>query len=199
MTDPVEYGRRILEVEAAGILEVAKRLDSSFFRVASVLVYASTVHVSGVGKSGAIGRKIAGTMTSLGLPAFFLDPTEALHGDLGKIRLGDCVVLISRSGRCEEIRRLQDALRDRGGVVLVALTGAPDSEFARGCSEVVDCSVSAEADDLDLVPTASTAAALAVGDALALTVAWLHGKTSVDFVANHPAGAIGEDAAALVP
>lgn len=200
MTGEMDIARGVLRVEARGIERVADRLDETFSAVVDALVGASTVHVSGVGKSGAVGRKIAGTMSSLGTPAFFLDPTEALHGDLGKIRSGDVVVLISRSGRCRELRELQrELVRRRGtyGLTLVALTGAPDSEFADRCDLVLDCSVGEEADWRGLVPTASTAATLAVGDALALALSRRRAYDADDFRGNHPGGAIGEDAAVL--
>lgn len=188
--------RHVLRVEAHGISKLADALGEEFVAAVDAIEKARLVHIAGVGKSGDIGRKIAATMRSQGTQAVFLDPTGAVHGDLGLVLPGDVVILISRSGACREIGTLTAHLwatnirtEWKPGVeayTLIALTGAPDSDFADRCDIVIDCSVPAEADDDGLVPTASTAATMAVGDALSDALARRAGWTSAKFRAVHP-------------
>jgi arabinose-5-phosphate isomerase len=149
------------------------------------------VVVTGMGKSGLIGRKIAATLASIGTPAIFVHPAEGGHGDIGMIVRGDCVIAISRSGETEELLAILPALK-RLGVTLVSLTGGMQSTLARESDMVLDVSVAEEACDMDLVPTASTTAALAMGDALAVAVLKRRGLRPEDYAMFHPAGSLGK-------
>ena len=144
-----------------------------------------------MGKSGIICRKIAATLTSTGTPAFFLHPAEAIHGDLGVIQSDDVVVALSYSGETGEILRLLETIR-RLGAKLIAITGAPASTLAQAADVALDCSVTEEACPLNLVPTASTTAALAIGDALAMTLLVEKGFRQEDFASLHPGGKLGK-------
>src|SRR5881409_368547 len=144
-----------------------------------------------MGKSGIICRKIAATLTSTGTAAFFLHPAEATHGDLGVIQRDDVVVALSHSGETDELLRLLETIR-RLGARLIAITGDPHSRLARAADVAIDCSVAAEACPLNLVPTASTTAALAIGDALAMTLLVEKGFRQEDFANLHPGGKIGK-------
>ena len=187
-----DLARRVIETEAAAVRALADRLDERF-DAAVLLLDACTgrVVVTGMGKSGIISRKIAATLASTGTPAFFLHPAEAVHGDLGVVQDDDVVVALSTSGETNEILRLLDTIR-RVGARLVGLTGAPESTLARTADVALDCGVRIEACPLNLVPTASTSAALALGDALAMTLLARKGFREEDFAGLHPGGRLGK-------
>jgi len=191
--DLVERGRRVLALEADAIGRVAQRLGPAFAAAVRLLAAASgRVIVSGLGKSGLIARKIAATFTSTGTPASFLHPIDSLHGDLGIVGRHDVAILLSRSGASDELFGLVSQLK-RLGVRLVAITGDPDSVLARQADVVLDASVAQEACPETLAPTASTTAALALGDALAVTLLEVKGFRREDFAALHPGGALGRN------
>jgi arabinose-5-phosphate isomerase len=178
-------------MEAAAVSALESRLDETFVRAAEAILNApGRVIVSGVGKSGIVGRKIAATLTSTGTPATFLHPVEALHGDLGIVGPGDVAILLSKSGESEELRGLLECL-SRVGVTVIALIGKVDSALGRQANIVLDCSVAEEACPHDLAPTCSTTAALALGDALAVTLLLQRGFRKEDFARLHPGGALG--------
>jgi arabinose-5-phosphate isomerase len=184
--------RKVLETEAAAILALVPRLDERFGRAVELLHEChGRVILTGMGKSGIICRKIAATLTSTGTPALFLHPAEAIHGDLGVIQGDDVVVALSYSGETGEILRLLETIR-RVGARLVAITGAPTSTLADAADVALDCSVTEEACPLNLVPTASTTAALAIGDALAMTLLVQKGFKEEDFANLHPGGRLGK-------
>jgi arabinose-5-phosphate isomerase len=183
--------RRVLALEAEGVLEASRRLDAGFVRAVRLLVEArGRVIVSGVGKSGLIARKIAATLTSTGTSAVFLHPVESVHGDLGIVGRDDVAILLSKSGESEEILILLSHLT-RFGTRTIAITGNPHSSLARGCDAALDGSVREEACPHDLAPTTSTTVALALGDALAVAVLGLKGFQREDFARLHPGGALG--------
>jgi arabinose-5-phosphate isomerase len=187
----LELGRTALGIEADAVAALARRLDGDFVRACRLLVRCrGRVVVTGMGKSGHVARKIAATFASTGTPAFFLHPGEAGHGDLGMLTRDDQVVALSNSGETDEILVLVPTIK-RMGVPMIALTGRPDSALARAAEVHLDISVPAEACPLNLAPTASTTAALAMGDALAVTLLRLHGFTEQDFARSHPGGALG--------
>jgi len=187
----LDAGRRVLSIEASAIEALANRLDDSFVRAARLIAGTrGRVVVSGIGKSGHVARKLAATLTATGTPAAFLHPVEALHGDLGIIGPGDVAVLVSKSGDLAEPDGMIDYLV-RVGVPIVALLGTPEGPLARHASVVLDCSVAREACPMGLTPTASTTAALAMGDALAMVVLHLKGFGENDFASLHPGGALG--------
>ena len=184
--------RKVLETEAAAILSLGDRLDERFERAVQLLLDCrGRVIVTGMGKSGIICRKIAATLSSTGTPAFFLHPAEAIHGDLGVIQGDDVVVALSYSGETEEILRLLETIK-RLGAQLIAITGECQSTLGRTADVALDCRVSAEACPLNLVPTASTSAALALGDALAMTLLVAKGFQQEDFANLHPGGKLGK-------
>ena len=184
--------RRVLETEAAAILSLVSRLDGRFEQAVNLLKQCrGRVILTGVGKSGIICRKIAATLTSTGTAAFFLHAADAIHGDLGVIQSDDVMVAVSYSGETGEILRLLEAIR-RVGARLVAITGSPSSTLAQAADVSLDCSVAKEACPLNLVPTASTTAALAIGDALAMTLLVEKGFNQDDFVTLHPGGKLGK-------
>jgi len=196
--DPVAIGRDVLEREAAALHAVAARLGSSFARAVELLEETEgRVIVTGVGKSGLVGAKLAATLTSTGCPAFFLHPTEALHGDLGIVGPADAVLALSKSGRSAELLHLLPFLK-RLGVAVIALVESSDTPLGREASIVIELGRVEEACSLDLVPTASTTAALAVGDALAVALLRRRGLTADDFAYVHPGGLIGRVAARRV-
>ena len=187
----LEVGRSVLETEAAAVALLAARLDAAFERGCRLIAETrGRVVVSGIGKSGHIARKLAATLTSTGTPATFLHPVEALHGDLGIIGPEDAAILVSKSGDLSETGGLMDHLA-RLGVPVVALLGTRRSRLGEYATVVLDCSVEREACPIDLTPTASTAAQLAMGDALAMVVLHLKGFRAQDFAALHPGGALG--------
>ena len=183
--------RRVLQIEAGAILALVDRLDERFeAAVRLILDCPGRVIVTGIGKSGIICRKIAATLSSTGTPAFFLHPADATHGDLGVIQGADVVLALSYSGESEELLRLLETIK-RLGARLIALTGNGASTLARAADVALDCSVSEEACPLNLVPTASTTAALALGDALAMTLLVAKGFRQEDFANLHPGGKLG--------
>lgn len=186
-----QLGRETIEIEADALAALARRVDGHFAR-ACELVLATTgrVIVIGMGKSGHIGGKIAATLASTGTPAFFVHPGEASHGDLGMITPVDLVLAISNSGETDEILLILPIIK-RMGAKLIALTGNPESTLARQADAVLYAGVEKEACPLNLAPTASTTAALAVGDALAVTLLKSRGFTHEDFARAHPAGTLG--------
>jgi arabinose-5-phosphate isomerase len=189
--DPVERGRRVLVLEAEAIRRVAERLGPSFAAALGLLAKVrGRVIVSGLGKSGLIARKIAATFTSTGTPASFLHPVDSLHGDLGIVSRDDAAVLLSKSGASDELLGLVDQLK-RFGVPIIAITGDRDSGLARRADVVLDAGVTEEACDETLAPTASTTAALALGDALAVTLLESKGFGRDAFAALHPGGSLG--------
>jgi arabinose-5-phosphate isomerase len=178
-------------MEAAAVAALENRLGEHFVRAVSAIHRATgRVIVSGIGKSGIIGRKIAATLTSTGSPAIFLHPVDALHGDLGIVGPGDVALLLSKSGESEELKGLLECL-GRFGVTIIALTGNSDSTLGRQAQIVLDCAVDEEACPHDLAPTCSTTAALALGDALAVTLLLERGFQQQDFARLHPAGMLG--------
>jgi arabinose-5-phosphate isomerase len=184
--------RKVLETEAAAILALVARLDARFDLAVQLLRHCrGRVIVTGMGKSGIICRKIAATLTSTGTPAFFLHPAEAIHGDLGVLQSDDVVVALSYSGETDEILRLLETIR-RLGAKLIAITGMPASTLASAADVALDCSVTEEACPMNLVPTASTTAALAIGDALAMTLLVEKGFKQEDFANLHPGGKLGK-------
>src|SRR5688572_11978096 len=184
-------GRRVFEIEAAALAAVAERLDGDFTQACRLMLRSKgRVVCTGMGKSGHIARKIAATLASTGTPAFYVHPAEAAHGDLGMITDADVVLALSYSGESDEILLLLPVLR-RQGNRLIAMTGRPNSSLAREADVHLDVSVPAEACPLDLAPTASTTASLAMGDALAVALLEARGFTADDFARSHPAGALG--------
>ena len=184
--------RKVLQTEAAAILALVDRLDERFDRAVHILRDCrGRVIVTGMGKSGIICRKIAATLASTGTSAFFLHPAEATHGDLGVIQNDDVLLAISYSGETQEVLRLLEAIR-RIGVSIVAITGNPLSTLAHAADVALDCQVSEEACPLNLVPTASTTAALAMGDALCMTLLVEKGFKQEDFAKIHPGGKLGK-------
>ena len=184
--------RKVLQTEAAAVLALVDRLDDRFADAVSLIVRCKgRVIVTGMGKSGIICRKIAATLASTGTPAFFLHPAEAVHGDLGVIQADDVVIAMSYSGETEELTRVLETLK-RIGAPLIALTGGRKSTLAGAANVALDCSVSEEACPMNLVPTASTTAALAMGDALAMTVLVEKGFKPEDFANLHPGGKLGK-------
>ncbi len=187
----VELARRVLRTEAAAILGLVERVDAQFERAVDLLYECrGRVIVTGMGKSGIICRKISATLSSTGTSAFFLHPAEAIHGDLGAIRDDDVVLALSHSGETEEILKLLESIR-RLGAKLIALTGDPESTLAKAADVTLNCSIAKEACPMNLVPTASTTAALAMGDALAMTLLVRKGFGEEQFASFHPGGKIG--------
>lgn len=184
--------RKVLETEASAILALVNRLDGRFDSAVRLLrTCRGRVILTGMGKSGIICRKIAATLTSTGTPAFFLHPAEAIHGDLGIVQGDDVVLALSYSGETDEILRLLETIR-RLGAKLVVITGTPTSTLAQAADVALDCSVTEEACPMNLVPTASTTAALAIGDALAMTLLVEKGFRPEDFATLHPGGRLGK-------
>jgi arabinose-5-phosphate isomerase len=183
--------RQVLETEARAILDLLPRIGESFDRALDIL-HAATgrVVVTGMGKSGLIGRKISATLSSTGTPSLFLHPAEAIHGDLGRIVRGDCVIALSHSGDTSEVLALMPSMK-RLGTPVIALTGHPDSPLAQLADVHLDVSIRQEACPLGLAPTASTTAALAMGDALAMALVEKRGFTVEDFAVLHPGGKLG--------
>jgi arabinose-5-phosphate isomerase len=187
----LDLARKVLRTEAAAILGLVDRIDGEFERAVQLLYECKgRVIVTGMGKSGIICRKIAATLSSTGTSAWFLHPAEAIHGDLGAIREDDLVLALSHSGETEELVRLLESLR-RIGARLIALTGDPSSTLARAADVTLDCSIAEEACPMNLVPTASTTAALAMGDALAMTLLVRKGFRQEQFASLHPGGKLG--------
>jgi len=187
----LELARKVLAVEAQAISGLMSRLDERFLdAVGLILASRGRVVVSGVGKSGHIARKIASTLASTGTPAFFVHAAEAAHGDLGMITRDDIVLALSNSGQSEELLTIIPLIK-RQGAKLIALTGNPDSALAKEADVHLDARVALEACPLNLAPTASTTAALALGDALAVALLDARGFDEDDFARAHPGGALG--------
>lgn len=188
---PLEAGREVVRAEARALTALADRLGAPFEdAVRRIAAARGRVVVSGIGKSGVIGRKIAATLTSTGTPAFFLHPVESLHGDLGIVGPDDVALVLSKSGESAELMELVAHLV-RFGVPVVAMTGAGASSLARAAAVVLDCGVAEEACPMDLAPTTSTTVTLAMGDALAVALLRLNGFGRDDFARIHPGGALG--------
>ncbi len=185
--------QQLLRIESDAIAQTATRLDGTQIeRVVELLAKCEgKVVILGVGKSGIIGQKIAATMTSAGTAALYLHPSDALHGGLGIVQSEDVVIVLSNSGETDEIVAMLPYLKNRG-VPIVAIVGSLNSTLARRADAVLDASVDKEACPLNLAPTTSTTVALAIGDALAMTVMKVKGLTSDDFAVNHPAGQLGK-------
>lgn len=183
--------RQVMATEASAITALAGRLGAHFVAAVELILNCQgRVVVSGIGKSGHVGRKLAATLASTGTPAFFVHPAEASHGDLGMITPGDVVVMLSNSGETDELVSLTPHLK-REGARLIAITGNEQSSLAQAADVHLDAAVDTEACPLGLAPTASTTAALALGDALALTLLDARGFSAEDFARAHPGGALG--------
>jgi len=188
----VEIARQVLELEIQGIRSVMARLDENFDKCVDLLYsLRGRVIITGVGKSGLVGRKIAATLTSTGSPAIFLHPVEGLHGDIGIVSRDDALLAISNSGETPEITSLAATIKKRGSSI-VAITGSTSSTLACMADMVLDCRVPREACPLNMAPTASTTAALSLGDALAISLMIRRDFRKEDFLKHHPAGSLGE-------
>jgi arabinose-5-phosphate isomerase len=188
----IETGKKVLKTEANAILNALGKINQQFETAVDILFQCSgQVVITGMGKSGLIGRKIAATMTSIGSPAVFLHPAEAIHGDIGIIHPQDVVIALSTSGETEEVIRLLNYIK-RLGIRLIALVGNPDSTLARQSDVFIDCSVEKEACPIGLVPSASSTLTLAVGDALSIALMEKRGFSEDDFRDLHPGGALGK-------
>lgn len=191
-TDWIERGKEVLAIEIEALQSVQGRLGASFSKAVTFLgACKGRVAVTGIGKSGLVGRKLAATLSSTGTPAFFLHPVEGAHGDLGSIREGDVVIAISYSGRSDELNVILPALRSLGATI-IALTAGGASPLAELADVVVDTTIPREACPMNLAPTSSTTATLALGDALAVCLIDLKAFTAKDFKRYHPAGALGQ-------
>ena len=187
----LEMGRQVLDIEASAISELSSRLDAQFAHaVALILASRGRVIVCGIGKSGHVGRKIAATFASTGTPAYFVHAAEAVHGDLGMITGDDVLIAISNSGENDELLTVIPLFKRQGGR-LIAITGNEESSLAREADVHLDARVAQEACPLNLAPTASTTAALALGDALAVALLDARGFGAEDFARSHPGGALG--------
>ncbi len=187
----IRQARETLDIEAAAVLGLKSRIGDGFARaVQRILTLPGRVVVMGMGKSGHIGRKIAATLASTGTPAMFVHPAEAGHGDLGMVTAHDLVLAISNSGESEELNLILPVLK-RQGVPLIAITGGLQSTLARHADETLDSGVDKEACPLNLAPTASSTAQLAMGDALAVALLEVRGFKAEDFARSHPGGALG--------
>ncbi len=187
----IRLAHETLDIEATAVLGLKQHLGPSFVRsVQMMLAVTGRVVVMGMGKSGHIGRKISATLASTGTPAMFVHPAEASHGDLGMIKPADLVLAISNSGESEELNAILPVLK-RMGAPLIAMTGKAESTLARHADVFLDCGVEKEACPLNLAPTASTTAQLALGDALAVALLDARGFRAEDFARSHPGGALG--------
>ena len=188
----LSLAKEVLKIEADGIMAIRQRLDARFEQaVALIMACPSRVIITGIGKSGLIGQKIAATLNSTGTSSFFLHPVEAMHGDLGIVDAGDVILAISNSGQTAEVNMLLPTFKKRGNQ-LIAMTGNINSTLAQAADAVLDVGVPREACPLGLAPTASTTATLAMGDALAVALLNLKGFKASDFRKNLPAGSLGD-------
>lgn len=190
--DPVKIAKRTLKIEAEAIKSLITRINDDF-NTAVELIYKckGKVVITGIGKSGLIGQKIASTLTGTGTPSFFLHPAEGIHGDLGILSRNDIIIAISNSGETEEILKILPSIK-RLGIKLIAMTGRLKSNLAKAADVILDTSVKEEACPLNLAPTASTTATLALGDALAVALLELRGFKEEDFALIHPGGTLGK-------
>jgi len=192
VSDILEAARKVLRIEAAAVTALTNRINGEFvLAVKMILACSGRVVVTGMGKSGLICQKIAATMASTGTPALFLHPAEGVHGDLGMVAKGDVVIAVSNSGETEELTRILPVIK-RMGLPLIAMAGKSDSTLARAGDVFLDISVKEEACPLQLAPTASTTATLAMGDALAVALLLERGFQEEDFALYHPGGALGK-------
>lgn len=190
--DVLAAAREVLHIEATALLDLSEHLDDGFVRAVELIRTCSgRVVVSGMGKSGHVGRKIAATLASTGTPAFFVHPGEASHGDLGMIMANDVLLALSNSGKSEELLAILPIVK-RSGARLITVTGDADSPMARLSDAHILAAVTREACPLNLAPTASTTAALALGDALAVVLLKIRGFNEEDFARSHPGGALGK-------
>uniref|UniRef100_A0A7C4P128 KpsF/GutQ family sugar-phosphate isomerase n=2 Tax=Thermodesulfobacterium geofontis TaxID=1295609 RepID=A0A7C4P128_9BACT len=188
----LERAKEILQIEKLGLEEVSKNLNDSFVQALELILnIKGRVVVTGVGKSGIIGRKISATLSSTGTPSFFLHPVEALHGDLGMVTREDILLAISYSGNTLEVCELASILKKRN-IKIISLTGNPESRLAKLSDIIINTKIPKEACPFNLAPTTSTTATLALGDALAICLFELKGLGSEDFRKNHPGGSLGE-------
>jgi arabinose-5-phosphate isomerase len=187
----LDLAKQVLRIESDAILALIERIDGAFLQALSLILNChGRVIVSGIGKSGHIGRKIASTLASTGTPAYFVHPAEASHGDLGMITHNDVVIALSNSGESAELLNILPSIK-RQGAKLIAITGNAKSSLARDSDVHLDAGVAQEACPLNLAPTASTTAALALGDALAVTLLDARGFGAEDFARSHPGGSLG--------
>ena len=188
----LKIAKEILELESKAIMAQIKHLDTDFKKAILMMKNCKGhVVIIGLGKSGLIGRKISATMSSVGIPSLFLHPAEGLHGDLGVLMKNDVAILLSYSGETEEIKRVFPVIK-KIGIKTIAMTGKSKAQVWQGCDTIIDCSVEKEACPYNFVPTASTTAMLAIGDALALTVSNLKKFKKEHLAILHPLGAIGK-------
>jgi arabinose-5-phosphate isomerase len=188
----LETGREVLRLEAAAVAALEDRLDDDFIRACELFLHCTgRVVVSGMGKSGIIAKKIAATLASTGSPALFLHPAEGSHGDLGMLTRSDCLLALSNSGETAELLAILPVVK-RLTVPMIAMTGNPQSTLARSAAVHLNCSVEREACPLNLAPTASTTATLAMGDALAMALLQARGFSADDFALSHPGGSLGK-------
>ncbi len=191
MSSLIDKAREVILKEAEAVRLMADRLDGSFEKAIELLFNCKgRVIISGIGKSGQVARKMAATLSSTGTPAFYIHPTEGVHGDIGMVLSGDVAIVISKSGNTDEVNKLLPIFK-RLDVPIIAITGGNDSVLAKGADVILDSSVECEACPLDLVPTSSTTAALVMADALAVVLLELRGFTADDFSFIHPGGALG--------
>jgi arabinose-5-phosphate isomerase len=190
--DLLDIAKKVLKTEAEAVLALTGKLDSTFEKAVEIICRSKgRVVVSGMGKSGLVGKKIAATLASTGTPAFFLHPAEAIHGDLGMVTSDDVVIAISNSGETDELVSLIPFLK-RFNVGLISMTGTPGSTLSRLADVSLDISVKEEACPLGIVPTASTTATMAMGDALAVALLMKRGYKEEDFAFLHPGGSLGK-------
>lgn len=192
MDNILEIAKRVLKTEAEAVLSLTERLNSDFERAVEIIFQSKgRVVVTGMGKSGLVGKKIAATLSSTGTPAFFMHPAEASHGDLGMVTSDDVIIAISNSGETEEIINLIPFLK-RFNVTLISLTGNTDSTLSKAADVTIDVSVKEEACPMGIVPTASTTATMAMGDAIAVALLIKRGFKEEDFAFFHPGGSLGK-------
>ncbi|MCL0066931.1 KpsF/GutQ family sugar-phosphate isomerase [Thermodesulfovibrionales bacterium] len=192
MDDIREIGKKVLKIEADAVSAMAERLDSHFESVVDIISRSrGRMVVTGIGKSGLVGKKVAATLSSTGTPAFFLHPAEASHGDIGMVTSDDIIIFVSNSGETEELIRLIPVLK-RFNVGMISMTGNHNSTLSKAADVTLDVSVKEEACPLGIVPTASTTAALAMGDAVAVALLVKRGLKKEDFALFHPGGNLGK-------
>jgi arabinose-5-phosphate isomerase len=197
--EALAQARRVLDLESAAIAQLHERLGVEFIKAVEMIGQCQgRLVVAGMGKSGLIGRKLAATFASLGVPAFFLHPADGAHGDVGMVTRGDMLLAVSNSGETEEILRLLPIINNRFGLKLIAITGNPRSTLAKRSDVVLNVQVAQEAGPFGLIPTASIAATLAMGDALAIAVMTRCGFEQGDFALFHPGGHLGRRIALMV-